>query len=83
LFAATAVVENLIADMKTAEQQHKVKSKSRKASAALKPFIAGVEQYASALDVIVNTSSQFLSPIWGSFRIVLHVSEIGRFKKRI
>jgi hypothetical protein len=67
LFAATTVVGNLLADLQNAEQQHKAKSKSRKASAALKPFIAGVEQYASALDVIANTSSEFLSPLWGCF----------------
>lgn len=74
LFAATTVVENLLADVQTAESQHKAKSTSRKASVALKPFIAGIEQYCAAFDVIANASSTILSPLWGSFRIVLHVS---------
>lgn len=76
LFVATTVVENLLADVQTAESQHKAKSASRKASVALKPFIAGIEQYCSAFDVIANASSTILSPLWGSFRIVLHVSGI-------
>ena len=76
LFAATTVVENLLADVQTAESQHKAKSTSRKASVALKPFIAGIEQYSAAFDVIANASSTILSPLWGSFRIVLHVSVI-------
>ncbi|KAF4626816.1 hypothetical protein G7Y89_g11339 [Cudoniella acicularis] len=75
LFAATSVVENLLADVQTAEQQHKAKSKSRKASVVLKPFIAGIEQYASAFDIIAGISPEFLSPIWGSFRLAKEYSE--------
>ncbi|KAG4428800.1 hypothetical protein IFR05_015719 [Cadophora sp. M221] len=75
LFVATTVVENLLADVQTAESQHKAKSASRKASVALKPFIAGIEQYCSAFDVIANASSTILSPLWGSFRIVLHLAK--------
>jgi hypothetical protein len=73
LFVATTVVQNLLDDVSTAEKTHKAKSTGRKASTALKPFIAGVEQYANAFDVISNASSMILSPLWGSFRIVLHV----------
>lgn len=76
MFAATTVVENLLADVQNAEKQHKSKSTSRKISVALKPFIAGIEQYASAFDVIANCSTEILSPLWGSFRIVLVVSII-------
>jgi len=76
LFVATTVVENLLSDIQDAERQHKSKSTSRKVSAALKPFVAGVEQYASSFDVIANCSTMILSPLWGSFRIVLLVSLI-------
>ncbi|KAL2075283.1 hypothetical protein VTL71DRAFT_226 [Oculimacula yallundae] len=75
LFVATTVVENLLADVQNAESQHKAKSASRKASVALKPFIAGIEQYCAAFDVIANASSTILSPLWGSFRIVLHLAK--------
>ncbi|KAH7418982.1 ankyrin repeat-containing domain protein [Cadophora sp. MPI-SDFR-AT-0126] len=75
LFVATTVVENLLGDVKSAESLHKAKSVSRKASVALKPFIAGIEQYAAAFDVIANASSTILSPLWGSFRIVLHLAK--------
>jgi hypothetical protein len=74
LYIATTVVENLLSDVVSAEKQHKAKSTSRKASTALKPFIAGIEQYASAFDIIANASSMVLCPLWGSFRVVLYVS---------
>jgi len=82
LFVATTVVENLLSDVQYAEKQHKSKSTSRKVSAALKPFIAGVEQYASSFDVIANCSTEILAPLWGSFRIVLHVSTIFLLRVR-
>ena len=82
LFVATTVVENLLSDVQNAEKQHKSKSTSRKVLAALKPFIAGAEQYASAFDVIANCSTEILCPLWGSFRIVLHVSMIHLVRVR-
>lgn len=74
LFTATTLVENLLADVTSAEKQHKAKSTSRRASTALKPLISGIEQYAAAFDTIANASSMVLCPLWGSFRVVLHVS---------
>jgi hypothetical protein len=70
------VVENLLQDVAVAEKQHKSKSTSRKAATVLKPFIAGIEQYAGAFDIIANASSMVLCPLWGSFRVVLHVSAV-------
>lgn len=71
LFKATTVVENLLADIESVDKKHKSISTSRKPSTVLKPFIAGIEQYGAAFDVIVNSSSTILSLLWGSFRIVL------------
>jgi hypothetical protein len=75
LFTATKVVENLLEEIQVVEKAHKTKSLSRKTSAAIKPFIAGIEQYAAAFDVISNISPMILSPLWGGIRIVLHVSD--------
>lgn len=76
-------MENLLSDVLGAEKTHKAKSTGRKASVALKPFIAGIEQYAVAFDVIANASSLILSPLWGCFRVVLHVSPAYRSHQQI
>lgn len=73
LFKATTIAELLLEEVKAAEKIHKDKSISRKVSQALKPLVQGVEQYGAALDVISNASSQFLCPVWGSMRVILHV----------
>lgn len=73
LFVATNTVEAFLNDILSVERTYNAKSTSRKVSAALKPFVAGIEQYAKAFDVIANASSMILSPLWGSFRIVLKV----------
>jgi hypothetical protein len=41
----------------------------------LAPFIDAVEDYSKAMDVFAN-SSTILCPLWGSVRILLHVSHI-------
>ncbi|KAL8993605.1 MAG: hypothetical protein Q9169_006219 [Polycauliona sp. 2 TL-2023] len=84
LFKATTIADLLLEEVKTAEKIHKDKSISRKASQALKPLVRGIEQYGAALDVISNASSQFLCPIWGSMRVILHLaSEFGEYFGKI
>ncbi|KAI4248968.1 MAG: hypothetical protein LQ352_005786 [Teloschistes flavicans] len=75
LFKATTIAEQLLEEVKVAEKVHKDKSISRKVSQALKPFLAGINQYGAALDVISNASNGILCPVWGSMRIVLHKIE--------
>jgi hypothetical protein len=72
LFQATKAVEALLHEVNTSNKEHRDASVSHKASTALLPFIAGIEQYRQAIDVFAN-SNDFLCPIWGSIRIVLHV----------
>jgi hypothetical protein len=72
LFQATNAAEALLQEIGTANSEHKDASVLRKASVALLPFIAGIEQYGQAMDVFAN-SNDLLCPIWGSIRIVLHV----------
>ena len=74
LFEATKTAESLLQEVESASNEHKDASASRKAGAALLPFIAGIEQYGQAIDVFAN-SNDLLCPIWGSIRIVLHVSD--------
>ncbi|KAI4274984.1 MAG: hypothetical protein LQ337_003548 [Flavoplaca oasis] len=84
LFKATTIAELLLEEVKAAEKIHKDKSISRKVSQALKPLVQGVEQYGAALDVISNASSQFLCPVWGSMRVILHLaSEFGEYFGKI
>ena len=76
LFEATKLSEHVLDDIKRADAAHKDKSRSRKISAVLKPFLSGVLQYGKAVDVL-SQSSAFLSPIWGGVRVVLHVCELN------
>ncbi|KAL8732257.1 MAG: hypothetical protein Q9166_002829 [cf. Caloplaca sp. 2 TL-2023] len=84
LFKATTIAEQLLEEVKSAEKAHKDKSISRKVSGFLKAFTKGIDQYGAALDVISNSSSTFLCPIWGSIRVVLHLaSEFGEYFEKI
>ena len=73
IFQAADVAEALLREVESADPKHKDESVSRRASSAVSAFIAGINQYASALHVFAN-SNALLCPIWGSVRIVLHVS---------
>ncbi|KAL8919042.1 MAG: hypothetical protein Q9208_007008 [Pyrenodesmia sp. 3 TL-2023] len=84
LFKATTVSEQLLDEVKNEDKVHKDKSISRRVAQALKPFLAGIDQYGKALDGISNGSSMVLCPIWGSIRIVLHLaSEFGEYFEKI
>jgi hypothetical protein len=72
IFKATTLSSGLFQEVQEVDAQHKDHSISRKVSSALRPFIDVIEQYGRALDVFAN-SSEFLCPIWGGIRIVLHV----------
>ena len=67
-----------------AEKAHRDKSISRKVSQALKPFLQGVHQYGQALDVISNSSSMVLCPLWGGIRVMLHLAtEFGEYFEKL
>ncbi|KAL9010697.1 MAG: hypothetical protein Q9173_004396 [Seirophora scorigena] len=84
LYKATTFAEQLLDEVKRADQIYKDKSISRRVSQALKPFLAGIDQYGKALDVISNAISMVLCPIWGSIRIVLHLAaEFGEYFEKI
>ncbi|KAF2711303.1 ankyrin [Pleomassaria siparia CBS 279.74] len=54
LFQAASISTSLLQEVECAEHKHIDVSWSRKASASVLPFIAGVEQYGHALDVFAN-----------------------------
>jgi hypothetical protein len=76
LYQATKAAGSLLQEIELANSEHKDVSVLRKASVALLPFIAGIEQYGQAMDVFAN-SNDLLCPIWGSIRIVIHVRKIS------
>lgn len=71
---ATASLENLFYTASVAQKEHKAESKSRAISSRLEPFVTAIDQYGSALDVVSNTYSLAMAPLWGSIRVLLHVS---------
>lgn len=68
-----ATVENIFYTSSVAFSQAERSSKTRKVQKKLQPFIAVVEDYGKAMDVLTNSASLYLSPIWGSMRVVLQV----------
>ncbi|OQE40983.1 hypothetical protein PENCOP_c005G00758 [Penicillium coprophilum] len=72
LFEATTRSQQLIDDLQNIDNSQKGKI-SRRIAPKLKAFIAGVEQYGGALDVVAGSVSM-MSPIWASVRVVLKVA---------
>ena len=66
--------ESLLEDASAAEKSHRTKSTTRSVMEKLQPIVAAIEQYGQAIDVYSNTYSLALGPIWGSIKILLHVS---------
>ncbi|KAF2108794.1 ankyrin repeat-containing domain protein [Lophiotrema nucula] len=91
LFRAATIAESLLKETESADADHKDASWSRKASASLLPFIAGIEQYGPAWDVFAN-SNDLLCPVLGSFdkdfgeyfdRVAGMLEEIGNILLRL
>lgn len=66
--------ESLLEDASTAEKSHGTTSTSRRVMEKLQPLVSAVEQYGEAVDVYSSTYSLALGPIWGSIKVLLHVS---------
>ena len=66
--------ESLLDDTKAVEKSHRTKSTARSVMEKLQPFVTAIEQYGEAIDVYSNTYSLALGPIWGSIKVLLHVS---------
>ena len=69
-----ASLEHLFYEASAAQKSHQADSTTRRLGTRLQPLVAAIEQYGEALDVWCNTASLILCPLWGSVRVVLHVS---------
>ena len=69
-------LEMIYYDASTAPKRHKEASTSSHLVDKLQPVVFAIDQYAEALDVYVNAYPLALSPLWGSLRVVLHVSSL-------
>jgi hypothetical protein len=78
-----ATLENIYYSASNTERDDR-KSKARKAISKLQPLVSAIEDYGKALDVFANVSQDFLTPIWGSIRVVLILAgKYGRFYEEI
>jgi hypothetical protein len=69
-----ATPENLFYDASACQKKHARGSRSWVMQQKVTSLVEGIEDYGKALDVYANASSLILCPIWGSIRVVLHVS---------
>ncbi|GJN70066.1 hypothetical protein PLICBS_004118 [Purpureocillium lilacinum] len=74
LFEASRLATALLAEVAEADQAHAQASTTRRHSAAILLFVAGIEQYGKCLDVFAN-ANELLCPIWGGIRVILHLAK--------
>ncbi len=67
-------LEMIYYDASVAQKRHEEVSASKFLIDKLQPLVTAIDQYAEALDVHSNAYPLALSLLWGSLRIVLHVS---------
>ena len=68
-----ATPEAILYEVSAIDKRHQDGSRSRKVLEKMQGFVNGVEQYGKALDVYANTYPLVMSPLWGSFRVILIV----------
>jgi hypothetical protein len=66
--------ETLFYDASAAQKKYTAGSTSFAIINKLQPLREAIEQYGQALDIYSNAYPLVLSPLWGSIRVVLHVS---------
>jgi hypothetical protein len=69
-----ATPENLFYDASASQKNHARGSRLWMMQQKVTSLVEGIADYGKALDVYANASSLVLCPIWGSVRVVLHVS---------
>lgn len=70
----TATLENIFYGASVSQRQHAQVSKSWLLQERLAPLIDAINDYSKAFDVYANANGMLLSPLWGSLRVILHVS---------
>lgn len=78
-----ASLENLYYSASNAERNDR-RSKTRTLIQKLQPLVEKVEDYGKALDAYANIAPTFISPIWGSIRVLAVVGRAyGKFYDRM
>ena len=79
-----ATIENLFYTTSNANRADAERSRIRSISQKLGPLVSAIESYGKALDVFSQIAPLYLSPIWGSIRVVLVIARTyGKFYQRI
>ena len=71
--------ENIYYSASNAQKKHRESSKLRKISAQLRPLTKALEDYGQALDVLSNSFSLYICPVWGGVRVILSI--VQNFEK--
>ena len=69
-----ATIDNIFYVASVAQKKHARHSKIWPLQQRLSSLVDAIQDYGQALDVYANTYGLILSPIWGSIRVILHVS---------
>ena len=73
---ANTTSENIFYSTSVAVSQYEQKSQTRRLQKKLQPLATALDEYGKAIDVITNSASMYLCPLWGCIRVVLQVSAI-------
>ena len=69
-----ASLETIYYDASASEKLHAESSTTRNIISKIQPLVEAVDQYSEALNVYANTYPLITSPLWGSIRVLLHVT---------
>lgn len=69
-----ATLENIYYSTSNINRDDAEKSRIRGVSRRLGPLVSAIESYGGAFDAFTQISPQYLSPIWGSIRVILVVA---------
>jgi hypothetical protein len=56
--------QEILAELKAAEDHHRDESVTRKLLQKIDPFLQGIEQYGKAFDILSNVKPEVLSLLW-------------------
>ncbi|KAG4436826.1 hypothetical protein IFR05_007675 [Cadophora sp. M221] len=79
-----ATLENLYYTTSNSNRDDAEKSRVRAAATKLSPLVSAIENYGKALDTFAQIAPLYLSPIWGSIRVLLVLARsYGKFFERL
>ncbi|KAH7416746.1 hypothetical protein BKA64DRAFT_701531 [Cadophora sp. MPI-SDFR-AT-0126] len=79
-----ATLENLFYTTSNTNRDDAEKSRVRSVATKLGPLVSAIENYGKALDTFAQIAPLYLSPIWGSIRVLLVLARsYGKFFERV